>query len=123
MARGDAADLVRFLLPATANRAAGHGQLKQAQEFLHRPEEAIKEYQSLLKLFPTDSLALNAAMRVGAMYFSQEKFKEAADAFYSSQRFLDACATVYGETMPEMNIISTWEIVGLDQGSGWRSVA
>jgi quinol monooxygenase YgiN len=49
--------------------------------------------------------------------------KEAADAFYSSQRFRDACATVYGETMPDMNIISTWEIVGLDQGSGWRSVA
>ena len=39
MARGDAADLVRFLLPATANRAAGHGQLKQAQEFLQRSIE------------------------------------------------------------------------------------
>ncbi len=42
LANRDSGDLIRFILPAQAGRAAGHGQLKKAQEFLEKWEEVAR---------------------------------------------------------------------------------
>jgi serine/threonine protein kinase/tetratricopeptide (TPR) repeat protein len=42
LAAEDSGDLIRFIFPAQANRAAGHGQLQKSQEFLQKWEEAAR---------------------------------------------------------------------------------
>lgn len=42
--------------------------------------------------------------------------REAADAFYTSDRYQAATATI--TTQP--NIVMTWQIEGLDTGDGWH---
>jgi quinol monooxygenase YgiN len=42
--------------------------------------------------------------------------REAADAFYSSKLYREATATL--TTQPE--IVMTWSVHGVDDGSGWR---
>jgi quinol monooxygenase YgiN len=44
--------------------------------------------------------------------------REAADAFYSSALYQQAAAAV--TTQP--NIVMTWSVYGLDDGSGWQPV-
>jgi hypothetical protein len=45
--------------------------------------------------------------------------QEAADAFYDSQVYHEATAGL--ATQPE--IVMTWSVYGLDDGSGWRASA
>ncbi|MBI5047682.1 MAG: SpoIID/LytB domain-containing protein [Deltaproteobacteria bacterium] len=45
--------------------------------FLDKHDEAAKEYETILKEFPQDSLADTALYRLGFLYYSQSKFKEA----------------------------------------------
>jgi uncharacterized protein (DUF1330 family) len=45
--------------------------------------------------------------------------REAADAFYNSRVYQEATAGL--STHPE--IVMTWSVFGLDDGSGWRSSA
>jgi hypothetical protein len=45
--------------------------------------------------------------------------REAADAFYSSERYREATATI--TTQPK--ILMTWPVYGADTGSGWRELA
>jgi len=52
-----------------------------AQERLRKFDAAIAEYRSLMELFPEHALALDAAMRAGALCFSAEKYQEAARSF------------------------------------------
>ena len=42
LANRDSGDLIRFILPAQAGRAAGHGQLQKAQEFLEKWEQVAR---------------------------------------------------------------------------------
>ena len=45
--------------------------------------------------------------------------REAADTFYNSRQYQDAVAGL--TTHPE--IIMTWDVFGVDDGSGWRQTA
>jgi quinol monooxygenase YgiN len=44
--------------------------------------------------------------------------REAADAFYTSDRYQAATATITAQP----NIVMTWPIEGLDTGTGWHPV-
>jgi TolA-binding protein len=79
-----ATDEFRKLLldyPGTSQAPSALFAVAQSQEFLGKPSEAIGEYESLLKLFPTSPLGLDAAMRLGAVYFNEQKFRDAARSF------------------------------------------
>lgn len=45
--------------------------------------------------------------------------REAADAFYGSERYREATATITAQP----KILMTWPVYGADTGSGWRELA
>ncbi len=48
---------------------------------------------------------------------------EAAQAFYSSQLLHDATAAVGGAAGHQQpKVLMTWELAGLDDGTGWRPI-
>lgn len=47
---------------------------------------------------------------------------EAAQAFYSSQLLRDATAAAGGAATVQPNVVMTWPVRGIDDGTGWRSV-
>lgn len=53
----------------------------RAQEHLNNIPDAIVEYESVLTMFPTTTYAQDAAMRLGAIYFTGGRFGEAAEKF------------------------------------------
>lgn len=45
---------------------------------------------------------------------------EAAEAFYSSQLLRDATAAAGAAGREQPKVVMTWEVRGLDDGTGWR---
>ncbi|OGR88236.1 MAG: hypothetical protein A3J74_08205 [Elusimicrobia bacterium RIFCSPHIGHO2_02_FULL_57_9] len=67
--------------PASSQAPLALLSVAQAQERLSKRAEAILEYKSLVDLFPTHPASLDAGMRLGALHFAAENFKEAAASF------------------------------------------
>lgn len=70
-----------LLFPGASQAPSALLAIAHAQEYLKKPEAAIAEYKSLLTLFPNSPIAVDAAMRLGAMYYGVGEYKGSAETF------------------------------------------
>ena len=89
------------------------------------PDLTREQYESVVKKVNESGSPAGALFHAGGPIEQGYRIvevwesRESADAFFGSELYREAAAA----TPTEPKIVMTWPVYGVDDGSGWRSVA